>query len=159
MSTTNTRLLEETPEEVLFRPDTEWILHTQSSATNLTGQLIGVGMSHKEQHSHRGGTNRGCTACRWSELYIFRVSVLADPVGEQRFRYCVYALGPSTVEGEITRGRIRWMNSGYEVVEFATVRRGDRGAPYIPSANARALAMAADVDRKVADAYVNRAVV
>lgn len=148
---------------------TQWELENNGDrVTRFTGQLLGLGSSKRPEHNHGfssvgfenaqpGESLRGtrCAACRWSEFYIFRVE---KGDGPQNAIYAVYTLGPSVVRGETTRVALHWVMSGYEVVETAMVRRGDRGAPYLPACNARALAMAADVDSRIADAYVNRAV-
>ena len=152
---------------------TQWELerhgtHSHDHTTRFTGQLLGLGTSQRTQHNHEfssvgwenaqpGESLRGtrCPACRWSEFYVFRVE---QGDGPENALYAVYTLGPSVIRGETTRVALHWAMSGYEVVELAMVRRGDRGAPYLPVCNARALAMAADVDDKIADAYVNRAV-
>jgi hypothetical protein len=155
--------------EYLF-DENDWELEDRNGEwVHLRGTLLGMGSSQRDEHSHGGSGMNGefshdarqitqrCPACRWSELYVFHVqSALA--VDAQRMPYCVYTLGPSIVRGETTRVNLRWASSGFEVVELALVRRGDRGAPYLPAANARALAMAADRDERIADAYVNRAV-
>jgi hypothetical protein len=146
---------------------TQWELESNGDrVTRFTGQLLGLGSSKRPEHNHiantpsvmshesHGHTAR-CAACRWSEFYIFRVEQGDGPANAI---YAVYTLGPSVVRGETTRVALHWAMSGFEVVEIAMVRRGDRGAPYLPAANARALAMAADVDERIANAYVNRAV-
>jgi hypothetical protein len=146
----------------IFRLD-DWRLESRTGVHALRGELIGMGSSQRDDHSHigddvimgRGGphTTPRCTACRWSEIYIFKT--VGHPTAE---RYVVYTLGPSVIPGETTRANVRNASSGFEVVELATVRRGDRGAPFLPAAHARAIAMAASVDDDIAEAYVNRAV-
>jgi hypothetical protein len=140
----------------------DWVIEDRGGDREFVGQLIGIGTSRREAHNHNlrneATTDRGrCTACRWSEIYVFSVSD-RDRNVPPGARYCVYTLGPSIVPGENTRANVRWATSGFEVVELCTVRRGERGAPFLPAAHARALAMAANVDDDVADAYVNRAV-
>lgn len=140
-----------------------WQLEDRNGFTQITGRLIGVASSHRTEHTHsvnfvndgRPTLSTRCTACRWSEIYIFHV---AAGDGPPTSHYCVYTLGPSVVVGEKTFANIRWASSGHEVVELCTVRRGDRGAPFLPAAHARALAMASDIDGLVETAYVNRAV-
>lgn len=154
--------------EDLFDED-EWIIEDRAGRRSLRGRLIGTGSSQRAEHNHGISSvgfenaepgvsvrNTRCTACRWSEIYIFQVSEgRGVPPGAV---YCVYTLGPSLVRGENTRANVRWATSGFEVVELATVRRGERGGPFLPAAHARALAMAAAVDDDIANAYVNRAV-
>ena len=144
----------------------DWVIEDRGGEREFVGRLIGIGTSRRESHSHgdlfMNGTmdsalTRRCTACRWSEIYVFKVNDRDHNVPPGA-RYCVYTLGPSIIPGENTRANVRWATSGFEVVELCTVRRGERGAPFLPAAHARALAMAANVDDDVADAYVNRAV-
>jgi hypothetical protein len=150
-----------TLDDGLFDID-DWAIEDRTGMRRLRGRLVGLGTSQRVDHSHgdiySNGTQdsaltRRCTACRWSEIYIF------ETVGEPDLRkYCVYTLGPSTIPGEVTRSNVRWASSGFEVIELATVRRGERGTAFLPAAHARALAMAAEVDESIAEAYVNRAV-
>jgi hypothetical protein len=139
----------------------DWELQTRSDEwVHLRATLLGMGSSQRDEHSHtpnREVTSNRCPACRWSELYVFRVHG-TYAVDAQRYDYAVYTLGPSIVTGETTRVNLRWASSGFEVVELAMVRRGDRGAPYLPASSARALAMAADRDERIADAYIHRAI-
>lgn len=143
----------------LFDPG-DWYIEDRTGGRRFYGRLIGTGSSQREEHNHphEAFSDRGrCAACRWSEIYIFEVLLPSE--GERlRGKYCVYTLGPSVIPGEVTRANVRWASSGFEVVELATVRRGERGAPFLPAAHAKALAMAANVDEDIADAYVNRAV-
>lgn len=151
----------------------EWILEDRAGPRVFQGSLLGAGSSQRDIHSHgttpvdghpgqalfdsyQGRTR--CTACRWSEIYIFRVHTSLEHGPFSAFKYCVYTIGASIIAGENTRANVRWATSGFEVIELATVRRGDRGAPFLPAAHGRALAMAADVDEDIAEAYVNRAV-
>jgi hypothetical protein len=143
----------------VYAPDI-WVIEDRAGERRIEGQLVGMGSSQRENHSHDPGSglaNARCTACRWSEIYIFQVQP-GSPGVPPGAVYCVYTLGPSILPGEFTRANVRWGTSGFEVVELATVRRGERGGPFLPAAHSRALAMAASVDDDIADAYVNRAV-
>jgi len=144
----------------------EWSIEDRAGVRRFRGRLIGMGTSRRDDHNHGDpvmngthdfGLTRRCTACRWSEIYIFQIDE-RDTAAPPGALYCVYTLGPSVVPGEFTRANVRWATSGFEVMEMATVRRGDRGTPFLPAAHARAVAMASAVDEDVADAYVNRAV-
>jgi hypothetical protein len=150
----------------VLHKDQVWQLEDRNGFVQITGQLLGFASSKRDQHSHpvnsaqqelidRIHQGARCAACRWSEIYIFKI-VAGD--GPPTAAYAVYTLGPSIVEGENTRARLRWASSGYEVMELCTVRRGDRGTPWLPAAHSTALAMAADIDARVENAYVNRAV-
>lgn len=140
-----------------LRDEDNWELEDRVGTTRFRGRLIGLGSSKRDEHNHPNPVGSHsmlrCAACRWSEIYVFEIT---QPRTVHRF--CVYTLGPSVVTTENTRVNVRWATSGFEVIEFATVRRGDRGAPYLPAAFALALAMAANVNDDIADAYVNRAV-
>lgn len=141
-----------------------WQLEDRNGFTQITATLLGVATSQRPQHTHLStdgpdsnvpwGRTR-CPACRWTEIYIFKVHAGDGPALSQ---YCVYTLGPSIVRGEKTFANIRWATSGHEVMELCTVRRGDRATPFLPAAHARALAMASDRDPIIEMAYVNRAV-
>lgn len=152
------------------RESTAWQLETRDGFTQITGRLLGFATSQRHDHSHSissvgfedaepgaaaRGRNARCAACRWSEIYIFHVSGGDGPPTGQ---YLVYSLGPSIVRGEKTFANARWAASGHEVMELCTVRKGDRAVPFLPAAHARALAMASDVDGRIENAYVNRAV-
>jgi hypothetical protein len=142
----------------------DWEIEDRNGPRHFRGRLIGFGSSRRDDHSHaktlinpvHAGATR-CTACRWSEIYVFEVKTTSD-FTIPGAKFCVYTLGPSIIRGENTRANARWATSGFEVMEHAVVRRGDRHAPFLPAAHARALAMAADVNDDVAEAYVNRAV-
>jgi len=152
------------------RETSVWQLETRDGFIQITGILLGFATSQRTEHSHvissvgfenaepgvaAQGRNTRCTACRWSEIYIFRVEAGDGPVGGN---YLVYTLGPSIVRGEKTFANARFASSGHEVMELCTVRKGDRATPFLPASHARALAMASDVDGRIENAYVNRAV-
>lgn len=155
------------------RESVPWQLETRDGFAQITGRLLGVASSQRPTHSHHVSTPERreveiygratgrtdavarCAACRWSEIYIFRVEAGDGPPSGQ---YAVYTLGPSIVQGEKTFANLRWAASGHEVMELCTVRKGDRATPYLPAAHARALAMASDIDGRIENAYVNRAV-
>ena len=155
------------------RESVPWQLETRDGFVQITGRLLGSATSQRLEHSHpistperrevevsgraigRTAAVARCAACRWSEIYIFRVEGGDAPPNAQ---YAVYTLGPSIVRGEKTFANLRYASSGHEVMELCTVRKGDRATPYLPAAHARALAMASDVDVRIENAYVNRAV-
>lgn len=167
MGPENAQVLEDLP---AGRETSVWQLETRDGFVNITGRLLGVASSQRTDHSHSissigfedaepgesaRGRNMRCTGCRWSEIYIFRVEAGDGPPTSQ---YAVYTLGPSIVRGEKTFANLRWAASGHEVMELCTVRKGDRATPFLPASHARALAMASDVDGRIENAYVNRAV-
>lgn len=148
--------------------DCEWSLEVRDGEMlTVTARLLGFASSRRLEHTHGRTYDTGrdhdrpardaqasrCPACRWFEIRIFRVDDTRHPGP-----YLVHSLGPSVVTGERTFVRAEFAQTGYEVIELCTVRRGDRGEPYLPAAAARALSQAAGVDRGIQDAYVNRAV-
>lgn len=134
------------------------------------GALVGFASSQRDDHTHRdagyAAPGQRCSACRWFEVRIFAVSaeLVPDPGDPEEFendaeprgRYLVLTYGRSEVPGETDKRRAVWTDSPFEVVEALTQR--DRGAPFLPTASARALAQAAAYDADLQDAYVNRAV-
>lgn len=161
MGPDNGSILDESPGG---RESAVWQLETRDGFAQITGRLLGAATGQRPGHTHTAtdgpnsqvpfGRTR-CAACRWSEIYIFRVEAGDGPPNSQ---YAVYTLGPSIVHGERTFANLRWASSGHEVVELCTVRKGDRATPFLPAAHGRALAMASDVDGRIENAYVNRAV-
>jgi len=150
-----------------YSEDNHWVLHFRDERLEVIGRLIGFASSRRPVHVHasqRGSSAERCQACRWQEVrIIFVTGVIRGFAGNDMeitngARFVVHTLGPSTVPGERTFSRCEIVQTGYEVVELLTVRRGDKGEPYLPAAAARALAQAAGVDRSIQDAYVNRAV-
>lgn len=136
------------------------------------GRLLGFATSHREVHSHETRPNAAgeptvfavpgerCPACRWFEVRLFDVETELSPIGEpidRRGRYLVITAGMSVVPGEVIMRRSSWSDSGYEVVELLTQRRGKH--PYLPAPSARVLSQAAAWDSGIREAYVDRAVI
>jgi hypothetical protein len=153
-------------------------------------RLLGFTTSERDDHSHPTGyesdditpTNPAppgsrCSACRWFEARIMRVSAELVPgctcdapnhpdafrehvpgCGEEpaRARYLVLTYGRTRVPGETDKRRAAWTDSAFEVIELLTQRSG--GEAFLPAAAARVLAQAAQWDDDLQDAYVNRAV-
>lgn len=124
-------------------------------------QLASVSSRWRTHGEHAGATattSERCSACRWTEIEIYRAdtSSINAGIGSALARYLVVVLGSSAVPGEETRRRLSWTNSPFEVVEVLTQRRG--GVPTLPGPAARALARAAEFDDGLNEAYVNRAV-
>lgn len=147
-----------------------WAVDTDDNGSHheFMGRLIGFASSEKQRHNHGGSSTDGtysqdarriterCGACRWQETRIFLLDEKDHVYHGGKF--AVHTLGVSILSGERVRARLSFVNTGFEVVELLTVRKGEHAAPYIPGASARALAMAAASDRDLKDAYVNRAV-
>lgn len=126
------------------------------SETTVTGELLGFGSSQREYHNHPEPRDREthpsswkCSACRW-----FEVSIIYVPA---EHTYAVHTVGRSAIPSELPRARTQFTESAYEIIEMLTDRRHSQ--PRLPVAAARCVAQAASVDSKIADAYVNRAVV
>lgn len=142
-------------------------------------RFLGVGTSFTATHTRHVErfVPKGvrCNACRWFEARIFREVVLPDGVddltelaasglSERDVRagpYVMHFAGMSIVDGEVPFCRVETTTSPYSVIESMTTRRTtvDRGPEaFIAKPAAHALAEAADNDRQLADAYINRAV-
>lgn len=139
------------------------LLGRDDEPLRVRGALIGFASSQRDEHTHRHSEHaepgQRCSACRWFEVRILRAEaeLTEDGVSEEpRGRYLVLTYGRSEVPGETDKRRAVWTDSPFEVLEVLTQR--DRGAPFLPSASARALAQAAAWDDDLTDAYVNRAV-
>jgi hypothetical protein len=131
------------------------VLTPNGEEEELHGRLLGFGTSQRTYHNHPvprdlelHADDWKCSACRW-----FEVSVIALDDGA----YAVYTVGRSELPYEEPRARLQFTESPFEIIEMLTDRRGPR--PRLPVAAARCLAQAASHDDRVADAYVNRAVV
>jgi hypothetical protein len=138
-----------------------WTIDTDEhgSRHEFFARLIGFSSSEKHRHNHIDGrpdSTIRCGACRWQETRIFLLDEKDHAYHGGKF--AVHTLGVSILPGERVRARLEFVNTGFEVIEILTVRKGEHAAPYIPGASARALAMAAAYDRDLKDAYVNRAV-
>lgn len=85
---------------------------------------------------------------RWTEVDIYRE--------KDTGKFFVHVIGISTQSGETNRYRLDETMSAFEIIELLTAHVGGRS--YIPRQSARALAQAAQWDKEVREAYVNRAV-
>lgn len=153
-----------------MKHENHWVLETRAGNAEIVGRLLGYGSSRRSEHTHKnalGVLGRGheptrCPACRWYEVRVFCATQILDvpPLEAEPVLgdYVIHTLGPSLIDGEVTYSRVEFAQTGFEVIELCTVRRGDRGEPYLPAPAARALSQAAGVDRVIQDAYVNRAV-
>jgi hypothetical protein len=142
----------------------------QVNASDGSYRFLGEQLSHTtsqwETHGHSAefaARGERCSACRWTEISLYRVPDTAlaaaqvEPyIGGPLGKYLVVTEGRSIVPGERTFVKATWTNSPYDVIEILTQRRGERVTMGIPAA--RALAIAAEWDDGINDAYVNRAV-
>lgn len=137
------------------------------------GVLLGRDTSEQDMHTDHPGEYakkyEKCSACRWFEVSIYRryttqeIDLLTTPptiidVKPEPSDYIVHTVGGSIVPGEHRLSRISCTDSGFEVLEFLTVRKHN-AEPFITAQSSRALAQAASKDEDLRDAYVNRAVV
>jgi hypothetical protein len=116
------------------------------------GVALGAGTSQRDSHNHPGdypNPGQKCSACRWYEVTIY----ISDDE-----KFIVHTTGDSKVPGEKRFSRIIETDSAFEVVEILVVRKRDND-PYLPAQAARALAQAAEIDDRIREAYINRAVV
>jgi hypothetical protein len=157
------------PQVTHHPPVQSWlaVIHPRG-AVRIKGKQLGHASSTVAEHSGHGRdeyATRGkrCSACRWFEARIYRVDeihpedfamLLPSEVTE---RYLVVTVGFSIVPGETPYVRATFTSSGYEVVELLTIRKSGE-EPFMPVVSARALSQAAEDDRSIRDAYVNRAI-
>ena len=119
----------------------------------VSGRFLGMGSSHKPEHSHPGPfVQRGCAACRWTETRVFAAE------GQQPVPlYLVVRRGATTADGERDRISFTWATGPYQAVAecMTRPRRGDgtTGPPVLTRAAAAALAQAAAVDAGVREAW------
>lgn len=119
------------------------------------GALLGTGSSERDTHNHDGDiapAGHRCSACRWYEAFVYLRRT------KDQDDYIVYTVGETIIPGETRFSRIEATASPYDVVELLTVRKRD-AEPYLPMQASRALAQAAELDNRIRDAYINRAVV
>lgn len=118
-------------------------------------QLLGYATSQRDQHRNHDladfmpANNGRCSACRWFEIRIFRVT---DPitVGGQ---YIVHTYGRTIIPGEIELCRLYVTSSPHEIIEFLTVHKN--GYVFVPVASIHALAQAAHWDSEIEKAYLS----
>lgn len=149
--------------------DDDWIvIDHPRGPVRIRGAQLGHAVSKTVEHSgHKpdefARPGKRCSACRWFEAYIYRVDKVhhdALPLllpSEFTERYAVVTVGFSVVPGERPYIRATFTSSGYEVVELLTIRKSGE-EPFMPVVSARALSQAAEDDRSIRDAYINRAV-
>jgi hypothetical protein len=129
--------------------------HREGTAL-VVGRFLGMGSSHKPEHSHTGPVvQRGCAACRWTETRVF--SADGGDAPREVPLYLVVRRGATTADGERDRISFTWATGPYQAVAecMTRPRRGDgtTGAPVLTRAAAAALAQAAAVDAGVREAW------
>lgn len=120
--------------------------------TSVTAELLSHTSSCRSTHSHSDGAPAAarCSACRWTEVSIYRTD-------EDRPAYFVETVGETVVPGERRLVQLERTTSAHWVVETLVTRRRD-GEMFLTRAARQALAEAAAVDKSLDDAFVNRAV-
>lgn len=136
-----------------------WTITDQDGVSlTFSGELLGIGSSWRERHQNHPNTEFApprthCSTCRWTEIRVFGT----DPEdGKALGQYLVVKAGVSTIPTEKTFLRWDWSVSGHEVLDILTTRRGSD--VFLTPPAARALAVAAEFDSGMRDAYINRAV-
>lgn len=128
---------------------------TRQFGDGVTARLLAEASSRVPKHSHPPGRHPDgrCSACRWTEVRIYRnVNAGMSPA------YLVEIVGNSALDGEQRYVQLETTDSAPWVVESFVAHRRD-GTAYISRAARRALAEAAALDGGIDDAFVNRAVV
>lgn len=137
-------------------------------------RFLGVGTSHTTTHQFHTDefVKRGerCNACRWFEARVFRelelpagvddFTELDDPRQARLGNFVIHFAGMSIVDGEVPFYRYETTSSPFMVIESMTTRRLTERGPevFLAKPSAHALAVAAQYDADLRDAYENRAV-
>lgn len=119
------------------------------SETEIEGDFLGMGSSHRPSHQHRfppyAEPGKPCSACRWTEVRIFQES------GAPR-RYLVVRTGHSTVPEEETRTSFGYLGTASEVVR-SLISWSDEGAASLAYGPRQALVQASAYDDGLSEAY------
>lgn len=103
-----------------------WELPTRTGTTKILATLLGEGTSRSDVHSHLddvAAPGQKCSACRWSEVKIFRL----PEVDGQRGDYVVHTAGRSAIPGEFTKTRLVRTASPRAVIDALIVQRYEDG--------------------------------
>lgn len=139
---------------------TRYALDVRGETLTFDGELIAHISSRRTEHGpHWPATPHApkrerCSACRWFEIYLY---VVPDGTYDGQPDYVAHTVGGSDVPGEHDLERLIRTSVAFDLIEQLTVRSGT--TPYLPQPSARALAILADRDDAVFEAYTNRAVV
>jgi len=151
--------------DALHLPDSDdagregiWAIYfaDNTAPREVSAKFLGLGSSHRVAHTEHvdfgepfARAGERCRACRWFETRIYWLP-------EMR-RYLIYNVGQTVVPNESLRYKAELVVSPFEVVEVLTTRRGS-GDPFLSPPAAHALAMGANFDEGIREAYVNRAI-
>lgn len=114
-------------------------------------ELLGMASSQRPEHRHESG--RSCSACRWTEVRIYRSTERNE---DDRFVYFVRTSGVSEVSGEVRFERVVETSSPYRVMEVLTHRAGEKTS--LPRISIEAMSEAAGYDSGLREAWLERAV-
>ena len=131
------------------------LINERGDRVDLSTKYLGAGSSRQPEHNHPEGKwprkgEKRCSACRWFEVQLYKT----------REGYAVQQRGCSVVPGERTYHRLWQTPSAFHVVEIMTVRENsaEHKRAFLPQPSAHLLAVAAEFDDAIREAYVNRAV-
>lgn len=139
---------------------TRYMLNVRGETLTFDGERVAHISSRRHEHGpHYPATpyaakRERCSACRWFEIYLY---VVPGGTEDGQPDYVAHTIGGSAVPGEYDLERVVRTSVAFDLVEQLTVRSG--ATPYLPQPSARALAILADRDDAVFEAYTNRAVV
>jgi len=114
--------------------------------------LLSVASSRRPTHRHALDQvpDRPCSACRWTEVRIYRTPTL-DSQG--RWSYVVRTSGVSSIEGEKRFERVVTTGSAERVLETLTHRSGEKRS--LPRISIEAMTEAAGRDNDLRDAWLD----
>lgn len=125
------------------------------SETDLVGDFLGMGSSHRPSHKHRfppfAEPKQHCSTCRWMEVRIFQEHE-APEGGERSGRYLVVRSGRSIVPGEETRTSFGYMGSGADVVS-SLISWDEDGVAALAYVERQALVQASAFDDSINESY------
>jgi hypothetical protein len=125
------------------------VVSTPTGHVHVQGTQLGRASSKRGQHTHEPDEApvpyKRCSACRWTEITVFRAEE----------GYVLVLEGMSSVTGEVPYGRVREVELAGDVVDnlYRVDRRENRDArPFLPLVARRALLDSARNDSDLAAA-------
>lgn len=123
------------------------------STTDLVGDFLGMGSSHRPYHKHvfppYAAPRQHCSTCRWMEVRIFQEAGDRDATGG---RYLVVRTGQSIVPEEEIRTTFGYLDSAPGLVN-ALITWSEDGVGRFGYVERRALEQAAQYDEDIHAAY------
>lgn len=127
--------------------DTIFRVRSGREEVEIRGTQLGTASSRADEHSHRETERlapyQRCSACRWTEITVFR----------QDDGYSLVCQGMSSVPGEVPYAKINRADSAEEAVQrlYRVNRRGENPPePFLPIVARKALRQAARLDDGIA---------